>query len=72
MNGMNVFLLIIATVAVILIDWPEVRQAHTKKQMIVYLSVLGIGVTLAFLHLLDIPLFNPTNMIVWLFRPLVG
>jgi DMSO reductase anchor subunit len=68
---MKIFLLMLATIIILIIDLPEMIQKRLKKELIVYSLLLAIGMILSILHMLQVPLFNPTDLIVWMFRPLV-
>ncbi|RAK22282.1 hypothetical protein B0I26_102274 [Anoxybacillus vitaminiphilus] len=68
---MKIFLLLLATIIILFIDLPEMIQKQLKKEIIVYSLLLIAGIILSILHMLQVPLFNPTDLIVWMFRPFV-
>lgn len=66
---MKVLLILIAFILLVGWDLPKIIRNNHKKELIVYSSLMLVGLTLSLLVSFHVPLPNPTKGLEALFKP---
>ena len=68
---LKVLLVLLLGAGVAYYEVPKLLQQQLKRELIVFICFLLIGVTLALAMILDLPIPNPTNAVEYIFSPVV-
>jgi hypothetical protein len=58
--------------ALCITEIPKMLKAGLRKELIVFLLLLALGMALAVMKLFNIGIPNPTDFIVWVYSPISG
>ncbi|WP_152393089.1 hypothetical protein [Paenibacillus guangzhouensis] len=70
MKYVNALLVTLICAGILFLDLPTIYRSQSKKDRIVYLVILGIGLILCYLSIFDAPIPSPYLVLGWVFSPM--
>lgn len=66
----NIMLVLILGTVLCIVEIPKLKREHSIKELLIFLSLLALGITMAILRSLDIDLPVPSDWISWVYSPI--